>query len=293
MTMRADLDCLLAREAEAHGAELRESCRVLNITKQADFIEINSDSGTFRAKFVIAADGVHSMTAKSAGWSGLPQLAPALEWEVHLKEQDFERFKDTARFDFNFIEPGYAWVFPKREHLSVGLLSTRRRSPDLQTKLQEYLRHLGIVEIQKCERHGYLIPIAHRRGKLANDRVLLVGDAAGLTDPVTAEGISYAIISGQMAARALAECDLNVARVSERFDTLLRDIVLEELAAATFLANFLYNYPRLRSRIFQRNGKRLTEFVAGVAMGESSYREALRSPLSYLKMIWPARQLLH
>ena len=284
MTMRAELDCLLAREAAAQGAELVESCRVRSVRSCEQFVEITGETRNFRTTFVVAADGVHSVIAKSAGWSELPQLAPALEWEVYLKEADFVRFGSGARFDFNFIEAGYAWVFPKRDHLSVGILSTRRRSPDLQPRLEEYLRSLGIVDIEKCDRHGYLIPVEPRRESVARGRILLVGDAAGLVDPVTAEGISHAIISGQLAARAVSEGNLDVSRVGERYDSLLRTTILGELRAARFLANFLYNCPRLRNWIFRRKGKRLTDFVADVVMGEASYSEALKAPSSYLRM---------
>src|SRR5262249_48296121 len=125
------------------------------------------------------------------------------------------------------------------------------------------------ADMQKCDRHGYLIPVAPRREKLARGRVLLVGDAAGLVDPITAEGISHALLSGELAARALADEKLDVSRVAERYQSLLNASILRELKAARFLANFLYHYPRLRDWVFRRKGKRLTEFVADVVMGEA------------------------
>jgi len=285
MTMRAELDCLLAREAKSAGAEVVESCPVRNVRVSGDWVEVSGDTGSFRAKFLIAADGVHSAIAKAAGWSALPRLAPALEWEVFLTDQEFERFGNRARFDFNLIEAGYAWIFPKRDHLSVGILSMRGRSPDLPAKLAEYLRRVGITQIQKTDRHGHLIPVAPRQEKLARGRVLLVGDAAGLVDPVTAEGISYAILSGQLAATALSEGQLEVSQVSRRYDSLLHGAILGELRAARFLANFLYNHPRLRNWVFRRRGKKLTDFVADVVMGERTYGSALKAPSSYFKML--------
>jgi flavin-dependent dehydrogenase len=249
-----------------------------------EFVEVAGDTRNFRAKFVVAADGVHSPTAKFAGWSDLTQLAPALEWEVYLREADFARFGTVARFDFDLVEAGYAWVFPKRDHLSVGIISMRRRSPDLQAKLKEYLKCLGIVEIQKCDRHGFLVPIAPRRETLARGRVLLTGDAAGLVDPVMAEGISYAIMSGQLAARAITEGNLETSRVGGRYDSLMRDSILGELKAAKFLANFLYNYPRFRNWVFRRSGTQLTDFVAGMVMGKRTYSGALKAPSSYLRV---------
>jgi flavin-dependent dehydrogenase len=130
-----------------------------------------------------------------------------------------------------------------------------------------------------------LVPVAPRREKLARGRFLLTGDAAGLADPVTAEGIYYAILSGQLAATSLLEADLDVSRVSQRYNSLLRDKILGELKAARLFASLLYNYPRFRDWAFRRKGRTLTEFVADVAMGDRSYSGALKKPASYLKLL--------
>jgi len=285
MTMRADLDCLLAREAQKTGAQLVESCRVQRVNLQNDGVEILSDRGNYRAKFVIAADGVHSATAKTAGWADLPALAPALEYEIYPATDDFARFSERPRFDFGAIDAGYAWVFPKRDHLSVGILSTHRVCPDLPTRLAAYLHQLGLARIEKTERHGYLIPLAPRRGPLARGRVLLAGDAAGLVDPVTAEGITHAILSGQLAAAALTEGRLEAARVGPIYQSLLEKHILGELRAARFLARMLYRHPRIRNGVFRLHGQKLCEFVTQVIMGERGYREALKKPRSYLKLL--------
>jgi flavin-dependent dehydrogenase len=118
------------------------------------------------------------------------------------------------------------------------------------------------------------------------DRVLLVGDAAGLVDPVTAEGISHALMSGQFAATALAEGRLNPPRVAEIYQSLLEKNILSELRAARFFARLLYDYPRLRNWAFRRRGQALSDFVGGIVMGERSYAAALKSPVNYLKILW-------
>ena len=291
MTMRADLDCLLARQAQSAGVSLVESCPVRHVEEQPGFVEITSDREKFRAKFVIAADGVYSPTAKAAGWTPLPVLAPALEHEIHLPAEDFARFSQTPRFDFNSIAAGYAWVFPKRDHLSVGILSTERVSNELQTKLADYLRLIGITRIEKTEKHGYLIPLAPRPGPLARGRVLLVGDAAGLVDPVMAEGISHAILSGQLAAAALSGSRLDVAKASVRYQELLEDKILCELRAGRVLARLLYHHPGIRDLAFRVGGQRLCEFMTGIVMGERTYCDALKNPASTLKLfgLWKPR----
>jgi geranylgeranyl reductase family protein len=289
MTMRADLDCWLARQAQQAGVQLVESCAVKGLNVQADGVELISETDRYRARFAIAADGVHSTAAKSAGWADPPALAPALEYEIFPADGDFARFSDMARFDFGLIDAGYAWVFPKRNHLSVGILSTRRICRNLEAKLADYLRWIGLTRIQKTERHGYLIPLAPRRGPLARGRVLLVGDAAGLADPVTAEGITYAIVSGQLAANAITEGGLDSARVSSIYQSLLEKNILGELRAGRFLARILYHYPRIRKAVFRLNGQRLCEFVTDVITGDASYLDAMKRPANYLKLLnpWP------
>lgn len=167
MTMRADLDHFLGQAAKTAGAQLFDTCPVHGLTRRVDVVELASARGPLTARFVIAADGVHSRIARVAGWPELPSLAPALEHEVWLPPDDFARFSQRPRFDFNVIEAGYAWVFPKRAHLSVGILSTRRVCPDLTARLADYLRQIGITRVERVERHGYLIPLAPRPGPLA------------------------------------------------------------------------------------------------------------------------------
>lgn len=287
MTMRSKLDYSLVRESQKAGVKVIESCAVKQVRLQNGHVDISSDLGNFRAKFVIAADGVHSITAKTAGWPDLPALAPALEHEIYLANGGFDQFSKMPRFDFNAIDAGYAWVFPKRDHLSVGILSTHRVCPNLQAKLAEYLRVVGIERIEKIERHGYLIPLAPRPGPLARGRVLLTGDAAGLVDPVTAEGISHAIMSGQLAATAITEGHLDPAEVSDTYQSLLEKCILGELRTARIFARILYHYPRIRNAVFRLNGQKLCEFAAEVIMGEGSYHDAIKRPMNYLKLFAP------
>jgi geranylgeranyl reductase family protein len=285
MTMRPELDHRLALAARDAGAELVESCPIRCITEHADGVTLESDTHHFHARFVIGADGIHSVVAKAGGWSDLPHLAPALEWEVTVAPEDFARIQGDARFDFDVIESGYAWVFPKHDHLSIGILSVTPRYRDLQKRLEEYMSRLALGDIVKIDRHGWLIPFAPRREPLARGRILLVGDAAGLVDPITAEGISNSLLSGQLAATALLESQFDPNAAADRYLSLLRPAVLNELRAARLLARFLYKHPGLRRWAFRRHGQRLVDFVADIAAGDRGYCETLLKSASYLKLL--------
>jgi geranylgeranyl reductase family protein len=285
MTMRADLDHYLATEAKNAGVILLDGCAVRQVSPAPDKVELTTERGVFKARFLIAADGVHSMTAKACGWLPLPQLAPAIEWELSLPSEEFARHGQIARFDFGFIDAGYAWVFPKRNHLSVGILTTRPANIHLAAKLETYLQSLGINRIDRIEKHGYVIPLEPRREPLVRGRVLLVGDAAGLVDPITAEGISHALGSGRLAAEAIGASPADVAAVGRRYQALLEKNILADLRAGRWLAKFVYHRTRIRHWAFRCQGPRLTNFVTDVVMGERGYQAALQDPRNYLKML--------
>jgi flavin-dependent dehydrogenase len=218
-----------------------------------------------------------------AGWPPPARRAPALECELHLEAPDFQRLSLAARFDFGFPPRGYGWVFPKRTHLSVGVVNMRPGSVNLNTALDDYLRYLGIRTFLSRDLHGWTIPVKPRPGPMAPGRILLTGDAAGLADPVTAEGITHTILSGQLVAQAIKESFLDASRTAVRYQSLLEENILGELRAGRKLAALLYGFPRFRNWVFTRGGHNLAEFMADVVMGSTSYREALRRPSAYLK----------
>src|SRR5439155_23415633 len=133
---------------------------------------------------------------------------------------------------------------------SAGVLTTRRGGVNLHEELQRYLRFLDVAQVESAEKHGHVIPIRPRSGALAKGRVFLVGDAAGLADPVTAEGISYAIRSRQLAAEAILT-QRSIADAATGYQASLNPEILSELKAARMLATVLYRWPRLRNLGFR------------------------------------------
>ena len=284
MVMRDRFDHLLTTAAQDAGAKLLSGTSVLEVATQPGSVELRTSNGTITARFVVAADGAGSVIARKAGLPELRQVIPALECEVTVDAARFEKFRHAARFDFGLTPQGYAWVFPKRDHLSIGVLTTRRGSCNLNDEYTRYLAHLGLDGPIKEERHGYMIPLCPRERIFDAPRILLVGDAAGLADPVTAEGISAAIWSGQLAAQSILEGRFDEAAVKRAYRERLQATLLPELRVARVLARVLYDFPRVRAWLFARHGQRLSELLTRVVMGESSYREAVSQPGNYFKL---------
>ena len=181
MIMRDAFDNLIVEKAKEFGVTLLEDHKLLAI----DFVDekaiLQTSKGNISADFVIAADGVLSPTAKMAGWKkDTRKLIPALEYEVEVGQEDFERLSKNARFDIDAVPYGYAWCFPKKNHLSLGVLTTKKGKINLKEYYKKYLKTLGIQEIIKEDAHGFQIPVKPRTDGFVKQNVFLIGDAASI-----------------------------------------------------------------------------------------------------------------
>jgi flavin-dependent dehydrogenase len=169
--------------------------------------------------------------------------------------------------------------------VSIGVLSMARRGGDLKQVMARYLDLLGCSSATQVDAHGFVIPVRPRRGPFFDKRTLLVGDGAGFADPVTGEGISFAIRSGLMAAQSLIDMQLHEEAVRNTYIRSLTETILPELRTGRVLARLLYDCPRTRSWVFARQGQRLCEAVADVMVGKRRYRDLAFSPRTLLKLL--------
>ncbi len=286
MTMRDQFDFTLLSAAQEAGAVVHQRCALEGISSHDDGVEVATTSSSMKARFVIAADGALSTVARKIGTADGRILIPALECEVTAPQDLLDTFHGVSRFDFGWLSDGYAWVFPKRRHLSIGVLSMTR-GKDLKSSMTRYLDRLGCGSVSRIEQHGFVIPVRPRRGPFIDKRILLVGDAAGFADPVTGEGISFAIQSGLMAAQALIDGQLTEKSVRQAYARTLAETILPELRIGRWLARLLYHAPRIRSWAFARHGQRLCEAVTDVMSGTRTYRELVFRPQSLLRLLTP------
>jgi len=286
MMMRADLDNLIISEAVKIGAEVNDGVKAISVVNNNESIEVITGSTTLKADFVIAADGASGISAKICGMNKNFFRVPAIECEVSLRNDEFDYYKNSTRFDFGFIPHGYAWVFPKKNHLSVGIASMKKSKVNLNDYLEKYFTMLGFKDIENIEKHGHIIPINPFRLKPVYKRILLTGDAIGLADPITTEGISYAIESGQLAAKAVIGGSKNKIKVEKIYSKSLKPL-FNELKYARILAWFVHGSPHIRRFVFKHYGKRLSELLADVITGEIKYSGLMKNPLNYAKLLRP------
>jgi geranylgeranyl reductase family protein len=287
MMMRADLDNLIISEAVKRGAKVNDGVKAIKIVNNNVDVEVVTNSTTLKADFVIAADGASGISAKISGTNKNSLRVPAIECEVYLPEDKFVYYKKSTRFDFGFIPHGYAWVFPKKNHLSVGIASMKKPKVNLNDYLKKYFVTLGLKDLSNIEKQGHIIPINPIRIKPVFKRILLTGDTIGLADPITAEGISYAIESGQLAARAVMKGAKDKIKVERYYSKSLKPLI-NELKYARILAWFVYGSPHIRRFAFKHYGKGLSELLADVIIGEKKYSSSMKKPLNYLRLLRPS-----
>jgi geranylgeranyl reductase family protein len=286
MAMRAPLDHALAAAARSAGAALRPGLAVERVVLTADHVRLETTGDAWRARFLVAADGATGATARAAGWIAPFPTVPALEAEVAVPASVLARHASGARFDLGAPAGGYGWVFPKASHLSVGVGvftrgGARRR---LRDELARYLDAVGLGEARVMRLRGAPIPVRPRRPP-ARGRVLLAGDAAGLADPLTGEGISLAIRSGRLAAEALLAAGLDPRGAAPGYRAALRREILGELRIARGLAWVLYRRPGLVRRLVPRLGQLAAEALTEVVLGRRTYRDLLGSGRAWRRLL--------
>ena len=205
MIDRAAFDQALAEEARGAGAALALGTQLVRIDVGHRQATLRGAAGeeTMSYRLLVAADGPHSMVAKSLGLEEL-ETVQTRQYTVLLKAA----YRDTDIWLSPEYPGGYAWLFPKGRLANLGLGVDKRLRADLKNPLDALHRRLtaeGRVGEEIVCRTGGAIPVGGLRASLVVDGTLFVGDAAGLTHPITGAGIAAAVISGERAGRAAAE----------------------------------------------------------------------------------------
>jgi geranylgeranyl reductase family protein len=290
MVMRDQFDALLANTAASRGGvTLHDATAVQSISVSAGSVHVATNRGDFEARFLIAADGVMSTIARALRLPNLRNVVPALECEAKYPDAIAALHGTAARFDFGLIPAGYGWVFPKRHHLSIGVGTTKRGRANLPVEYERYLQRLNLPRAEREERHGYMIPCLPRARMFDAPRVLFVGDAAGLADPVTAEGITGSIMSGQLAARAILAHRDDARRATRMYRDSVDRALLRDLRIARVLAWILYDHPRWSAKLLKRHGHGMSELMTRIVTGEATYRAAVRRPAHYVYLLFGRR----
>lgn len=282
LAMRDRLDYCLAQHAVATGAVLQDNTRFISLSGPPGNLAIQTSAGSFRTRVIVGADGVYSRVARALQLPIKYSIMPALEAELVMPPTIHRRLAGMIQFDFGIIPGGYAWVFPKKDHISAGILARRQPAKQLKPHLLRYLTRNGLrsnADIRSMRLHP--IPChPDRSNRYADDRGLIVGDGTGLVDPVTGEGIFYALKSATIAAIAIAKHLHRKQPFHDQYNRMLKTEIEAEILKADILARILYNFPTLSNWVLKRYGDRIGTKHIAVYLGEMTYRQLYRYVLS-------------
>lgn len=207
MVNRSRFDHHLIRHALELGpgnVQVRDDFRVTRVEERDDLAVVyGQKSEKHYSRYVVGADGALGITAKSLGLHRGRAFGSAISVRVRVPREVFEKEKRRATFNICCFEQGGGWLFPKDGYFSCGI-GCRKSGRKLTTELRTFLgKSFTGANIRADEISPFPIPIYQGHRPIATRRVCLVGDAAGLVDPVMGEGIRYALESGTVAAEAI------------------------------------------------------------------------------------------
>jgi geranylgeranyl reductase family protein len=298
MIRRSEFDHLLFSLARAR-VEYQPAALVRKITVDSDEVKVVADVGgepkTYRSRMVIGCDGANSIVARSSRLrTGSIQNVYAIDMmeetpydELNLAERDriFIYYRISSHY-------GYGYVFPKTRHINLGV----------GFKLDYYLSHLRgghyphhktfVEDLTKKQLltgssnrgnfRAFPLPIAGPLPRTYGDRVLLCGDAGGFVHALTAEGIYYAMVGGEHAARtALTAVRLNEFSAKQlcAYEKAWSQEIGIELQKSVSLQKLLLGDPNRIDRIVRvaSRNPQLAELLARYATGSLSHSEFKKS----------------
>ncbi len=277
MVMRDRFDALLLEKALGAGAEFRLGTKVSAVDERPAGVRVIADGFEAEAAFVIGADGANSAVARSAGLAQEVYECAAWEVETRVPAPISRSLRDTCVLGLGYRPWGYAWLFPKDGRVSAGIVLPAGQGGRLRAETSAFFNDLGLplAGIERAQGHK----VRSRRGgePIATDRVALVGDAAGLADEFTQEGIFYAIRSGQLAARGALSALAGGGSLAP-YQQAVDAEIMPELRAARLIGYMFYGMLRHAGGAWLQTMRRLPflwESFFAAQRGDSSYEREL------------------
>jgi geranylgeranyl reductase family protein len=203
---RAEFDLALAKSAVDAGAVLRTGSTVTGVEQDESgrAVVTLADGGRIAAGAVVGADGSASRVARYVGVR-CDQVDLGLEAEIQVPKAVADEWAHRVLVDWGPLPGSYGWVFPKGDVLTVGVISARGEGEATRKYYRDFIERLGLAQYPTISDSGHLTRCREADSPLSKGRVLVAGDAAGLLEPWTREGISFALRSGALAGTSAAE----------------------------------------------------------------------------------------
>ncbi len=307
LVRRLEFDAALVQSAVRAGARLRAPFEITQVDELDSGVTLQSRDGQrVSAPLLVAADGVHSVIGKRLGVNA---KWPRTSLAIDMMEETPEATLRADRPDILWVAyahdglDGYAYVFPKTHHVNVGLgcllshfdEAVDGRPYDLQAAFVQSLVDQGVLH-GRSDRScftPFLIPVGGPLPRTARGRVLFAGDAGGFVNAITAEGIYYAMVSGELAGRAIVATPgpSHEHAAGVTYERTWKAEIGRELADAVLVQRYLFGSHERVARIIQGAASLpgLSDLILDYTRGTLSYsalrrRLLLRFPMTAFRL---------
>ena len=208
MTQRSRLDHFLVERAQEAGVEFRDGYPIKQVVRRPDGnYEVRHRDGTaHRARVIIGADGANGVVRLNLGYESPIESAVALEGNIYFPDGVPARYRTSIVLNLSFAPGGYGWVFPKDDHVNLGVGGWKDQvGTTLRERLDDFCRLYDFDAASVTRLRGHHLPLTRPGALVAADGSAVIGDAAGLVDPLSGEGIHGAVASGIGVAPAVED----------------------------------------------------------------------------------------
>ncbi|UQU64589.1 geranylgeranyl reductase family protein [Couchioplanes caeruleus] len=277
MVRRDDFDFAWYKAAVAAGTHVRQNAQVRAIDQdEASATVVLAGGEVVRARTVIGADGSAAISSRHVGVT-FDQQDLGLEVEVAATAADRAAYRGRVVLDWGPVPGSYGWVFPKDDELTVGVIMAKGRGAETKQYLSQFLAQLGLQDRRVVRDSGHLTRCRSAGSPVRRGRVIVVGDAAGLLEPWTREGISFALRSGTWAGEVAARADAPDGLAE--YDALVERHLAPEMAAGRRLLRVFEQHQRLMHTAMRTpiGWRAFEKFCRGeLSMADVVHRPAIR-----------------
>ena len=276
---RAEFDLALAKAAVEAGAVLRTGSAVTSVEQDeaGRAVLTLADGEQVLANAVVGADGSASRIARYVGVR-CARVDLGLEAEIQVPPKVADEWAHRVLVDWGPLPGSYGWVFPKGDVLTVGVINARGQGDATRTYYREFIERLGLSGYPTVSDSGHLTRCREADSPLSRGRVLVAGDAAGLLEPWTREGISFALRSGALAGRSAAELARRPEAPADGDDAGYTAAIEEELGAEMQAGNAML-------KLFERHPGFFHRMVTMVPMAWKMFADFCRGRTSPAQLV--------
>ncbi len=280
MTQRCRLDAYLAEAAHRAGARFHDGEPVRAVELESGCLTVRTACGQYSARTLVAADGANGVAARQVGLETRFEEAIALEGNVPCANGVPAPWRQIVALELGSLAGGYGWVFPKGDRLNVGVGAWKYAAHTLRPKLFDLCQRYRLDAARLEDVRGHHLPLRRPGSPVAQGPVLAIGDAAGLVDPLSGEGIHMAFLSARLAIVAYLSGE--TADLSS-YQRAVERRLQPELTASRQLHELFHFAPPPYVAMMRRS-RRFWHLFCHIIRGETTYQGFLNKvgPLRFL-----------